>query len=468
MAQGFHGSEPQATKLKCITSEVSASLLEAFDRTFECTVMGKRRVSVSDNPSKDREDSWKKIFKGLVDMVEDQQRQLESLAVERKSLEKRFRVQHDRWVSDVKLLEDHILQMARDSKIKDMVRFAENAKGNLIISMKQKEAIINKLKFEEVDDERADLKLLFDELSRYLTAPKHATPSDGKDAAESSLKAERDFAWNQYRKTDKKFQELVKRTKFEVEGANEKLQQLISDLEQSKSLNMEKDRKISSLRDDIVVLQLESRKKSEEISRLTKEQELLRGDSDRSITPVLRRCMAESSKNSHSSDMAIIEKGRGSSKRKVIESEPRLFTSKFKVPRGFETYVVKSLVDLQFRPTNVERVLCYGVQRLYQKTLGGRKIEDVGIIFFTHRRLLTGTSPSTFFHPKNLHVSRSRGLRPADNPMSSEISQSDSESDSSDAEPKSRNEKKREARRAVRWGMELAEFNDSQIKRVLR
>ncbi|XP_076907910.1 uncharacterized protein LOC143564555 [Bidens hawaiensis] len=297
--------------------------------------MAKRKHSGSgsDNPSKDREESWKKIFKGLVDMIEDQQRQLESLADERKSLEKRFRSQHDRWVFDVKLLEDLISQMARDSKIKDMVRFVENAKANLIISMKQKEATMNKLKFEEADDERADLKLLFDELSRFFAEPKRVTLSNGKNSAESSLKTERDFAWNQYKKTDNKLQELIKRTKVEVEGANEKLHQLISDLEQSESLNMEKDRKISSLKDNLVGLELDSRKKSEEISQLTKELEMLRGDSDRSITPALRHCMVKSSKNSHSSDVSIVEKGEISSKRKITESEPRLFTSKFKAPR---------------------------------------------------------------------------------------------------------------------------------------
>ncbi|XP_076884628.1 uncharacterized protein LOC143533876 [Bidens hawaiensis] len=300
--------------------------------------MAKRKDmgSGSDNPSKDREESWKKIFKGLVDMIEDQQRQLESLADERKSLETRFCSQHDRWVFDVKLLEDHISQMARDSKIKDMVRFVGTAKANLIISMKQKEATMNKLKFEEADDERADLKLLFDEFSRFFAEPKsqRVTRSNGKNSGESSLKTERDFAWNQYKKTDNKLQELIKRTKLEVEDANEKLHQLISDLELSESLNMKKDRKISSLQDDLVGLELDSRKKSEEISRLTKELELLRGDSDRSITPALRRCMAKSSKNSRSSDVAIIEKGGRSSKRKIIESEPRLlFTSKFKAPR---------------------------------------------------------------------------------------------------------------------------------------
>ncbi|KAL4557527.1 hypothetical protein LXL04_035708 [Taraxacum kok-saghyz] len=87
---------------------------------------------------------------------------------------------------------------------------------------------------------------------------------------------------------------------------------------------------------------------------------------------------------------------------------------------------------------------------------------------FIHSRYFTGTSPSIVIHRKNLHVSRSRGLRPADAPLPAEFSQSDSESNFSDAERKSRNAKKREARRSFRWGMELAELNDSQIKRILR
>jgi hypothetical protein len=44
--------------------------------------------------------------------------------------------------------------------------------------------------------------------------------------------------------------------------------------------------------------------------------------------------------------------------------------------------------------------------------------------------------------------------------------------DSGDADAasfgRSRNEKKRDARRAVQWGMELAKFSTPQIKRILR
>ncbi|KAL8199902.1 hypothetical protein R6Q57_013470 [Mikania cordata] len=153
--------------------------------------MGKRRVSVAVNPTKDREDSWKKIFKGLVDMIEDQQRQLESLVKERKSLEKRFQSQKNRWVFDIKFLQNHISLMARNSKIKDMSRFVEDAKANLIISMKKKESIMNSLKFEEANDERTDLKLLFEEVSKFLCEPKCVTRSNTKDDEKSALKAER-------------------------------------------------------------------------------------------------------------------------------------------------------------------------------------------------------------------------------------------------------------------------------------
>ncbi|GJS37122.1 ribosome-associated, YjgA [Tanacetum coccineum] len=83
------------------------------------------------------------------------------------------------------------------------------------------------------------------------------------------------------------------------------------------------------------------------------------------------------------------------------------------------------------------------------------------------RRYLT-THPPLLTHPsfhhthlRTLHVSKSRGLRPADAPAPE---QTDSETED---ERKSRNEKKREAKRGVKWAMDLALFNDLQIKRIL-
>ena len=60
--------------------------------------------------SSDRQ-KWDKIFKGLVKMLKTQQQPLETLAKERKILEDRINMQYERWVSDVRLYEDHISQV---------------------------------------------------------------------------------------------------------------------------------------------------------------------------------------------------------------------------------------------------------------------------------------------------------------------------------------------------------------------
>uniref|UniRef100_A0A2N9FR04 Uncharacterized protein n=1 Tax=Fagus sylvatica TaxID=28930 RepID=A0A2N9FR04_FAGSY len=65
---------------------------------------------------------------------------------------------------------------------------------------------------------------------------------------------------------------------------------------------------------------------------------------------------------------------------------------------------------------------------------------------------------------RNFHH-RSRGLKLHNEPIpSDQEATSDSESDAK----KSRNQLKREARRAFRWGMDLASFSTHQIKRILR
>lgn len=49
------------------------------------------------------------------------------------------------------------------------------------------------------------------------------------------------------------------------------------------------------------------------------------------------------------------------------------------------------------------------------------------------------------------------------------IAEDDGDSDGSESDSlKSRNQRKRDARRATRWGMELASFSSDQVKRILR
>lgn len=75
----------------------------------------------------------------------------------------------------------------------------------------------------------------------------------------------------------------------------------------------------------------------------------------------------------------------------------------------------------------------------------------------------------SFTKPPSLHSNRhfrSYGLRLPNDPAPSHLQETAGEQDSD--VKRSRNERKREARRAVRWGMELAAFSTPQIKRILR
>lgn len=119
-----------------------------------------------------------------------------------------------------------------------------------------------------------------------------------------TLLAERDFVWNQYNKREdqhkKRENDLTDRLKgksTEVEQANEKIQKLLSSMERLQSSNSEKDRIILKLKTNTSELVEASEKKSEEISRLSRELELLKNGRSVSITPVLRRCSTKSRSN---------------------------------------------------------------------------------------------------------------------------------------------------------------------------
>ncbi|CAN4123001.1 unnamed protein product [Withania somnifera] len=73
-------------------------------------------------------------------------------------------------------------------------------------------------------------------------------------------------------------------------------------------------------------------------------------------------------------------------------------------------------------------------------------------------------SPS--FAPRLAHYRTGAALKSREYPLTMFPSERDTDSDGKIR--KSRNEKKREARRAVRWAMDLAKFSAPQIKRILR
>lgn len=60
---------------------------------------------------------WQKIFNALVQMIKSQQAQLQTLAEDRILLEDRIQIQHQRWLSDVRLLENQIFQVPQKKKV---------------------------------------------------------------------------------------------------------------------------------------------------------------------------------------------------------------------------------------------------------------------------------------------------------------------------------------------------------------
>jgi len=83
-----------------------------------------------------------------------------------------------------------------------------------------------------------------------------------------------------------------------------------------------------------------------------------------------------------------------------------------------------------------------------------------------HHLLLPPTSsPESTTNIRRFSLSASRGkLRRADSPLPTAPEEQADE----DAAIKSRNQLKREAKRAVKWGIDLSSFSPPQIKRILR
>lgn len=257
-----------------------------------------------------------------------------------------------------------------------MERAVKSKKSDLFINLKLTEALMYKLNLENTQSELADFKEWFDILSRKCSDPKndskkgegqhhkamenelrrlkHENKKLGskKNSELSALLSERDFAWNQYKELESDLTDQLRGKHAEVEQANEKIEKLLANMEQLQSSNNEKDDVILSLKTDMAELESDSLRKTEEISQLSRELELLRKARSDSETPVLRRCIAEAArsqlggKNSGVQSKSItvkkssqvVEKGSGNSKRKTVASNsvaetPKLFSSRFKVPK---------------------------------------------------------------------------------------------------------------------------------------
>nr|GMD84754.1 spindle apparatus protein lin-5 [Ipomoea batatas]GME20113.1 spindle apparatus protein lin-5 [Ipomoea batatas] len=332
--------------------------------------MAKRNSS--ENASSDRE-KWKKVFNAMALMLRTQQVQLDSLAKDRKLLEDRIKLQHERWVSDVNLFQEQIYQLKMEFTAQEMEHMVEAAKLDLVLGLKEREAYIHKDKSEKANGELEDFIECFGFLSRECSeAEGISSCADNKleekkkklsleselrrlkvenqqlcskkSSEISALVAEKSFIWNQYDKLENDMTEQLKRKRAELEKANDKIEALLRNVEELQTSNTGMDNEIELLKKHVVKLEAASVKQNDEISSLSRELEALKKCKSDPATPTLRRCRTRSASLPRDKTKGMngksvkAEKGCWNSKRKqlaviTISDTPKLFTSSFKIPK---------------------------------------------------------------------------------------------------------------------------------------
>ncbi|XP_077246230.1 uncharacterized protein LOC143886161 [Tasmannia lanceolata] len=291
---------------------------------------------------------WKKIFNSLVHLLKSQQTQLVTLAVERKILEDRIQIQHERWVSDVLLLKDHLSQMEMAFSEADLGRVLESAKAELMVGMKKKEAFLYKLRSDSSKSDLGDMQRVLDFLSHKYSEQKEKSEetvkeidkgkggdgelktvgntkeedrnskilredirklkhtnkklSSEKNTEVSALVSERNFVWNQFKKMESDYISILKSKRDEVEQANKTIETLQLSMEKLKSTSKRKDDVIVKLKADLAEREMDVEKRTKETSKLVKELELLKGSRIASLTPVVSCPKVGSSNRSFKSE----------------------------------------------------------------------------------------------------------------------------------------------------------------------
>ncbi|XP_010934201.2 uncharacterized protein [Elaeis guineensis] len=271
-------------------------------------------------PSSSDRRQWQRIFGSLVEMLQSRQSQIETLADDRKFLERYIQTQHDRWASKARLLESHISQMKGEER---KHRRVQAAKLDLMVGMKEREALCYKIQYElaesDLEDFHACVETLSAEISELkeklqgrevhngrraglseaepvgnpkkddrchtsleseIQKLKHAYKrlSSEKEAEVSALLAEKDFVWNQFKHREKDYTGLLKSKRIEVEQAEEAMDKLLRDLEKLQSSANEKDETIAGLEADRARLELDLRQQTQEAEEANAKLEQLQLD----------------------------------------------------------------------------------------------------------------------------------------------------------------------------------------------
>ncbi|XP_038976763.1 MAR-binding filament-like protein 1 isoform X2 [Phoenix dactylifera] len=258
----------------------------------------------SRSSSSDRR-QWQRIFGTLVEMLQSRQSQIETLADDRKFLERYIRIQNDRWASKARFLESHIAQMKEEER---KGRRVQAAKLDLMVGIKEREALCYKIQHELAESDSEDFHACAETLSAEISELKEkmkgrevhngragfseADPvgnpkkddrcntaledeirklkhaykrlSSEKESEVSALLAEKEFVWNKFKDMEKDYTDLLKSKRIEVEQAEEAMEKLVRNLEKLQSSASEKDETISGLEAERARLELDLRRQTQE------------------------------------------------------------------------------------------------------------------------------------------------------------------------------------------------------------
>ncbi|KAL6010364.1 hypothetical protein ACLOJK_000795 [Asimina triloba] len=263
---------------------------------------------------------WQKIFNALVEMLQSQQSQLEALAKDRQLLQERFHLQHRRWASDVHRLQDHLSLVKSSLTDAEMAFELQEARSDLLVTMKLAEAFFYKSKSERSGNDLKDLQQVVDYLSAKFSEKEDSLEkcskerskqkegdrafntiknseekriktlqeeirrlksenrklSSQKNSEVSALLSERNFVWNQFKRMETEYTDLLKTKRIEVENSHESISKLQQNLAILQSATREKDQVISKLKADLSRHAMDAESCKNDISKLSNELESLR------------------------------------------------------------------------------------------------------------------------------------------------------------------------------------------------
>lgn len=170
--------------------------------------------------------------------------------------------------------------------------------------------LISLRKFDDIQVEEQCSKILEGEVRRL----KHEYEKLAleKSSEVSALLAEKNLLWNRYKILESDYNNKLRSNHSEVvTQANEKITQLLGNMEQQQLLNDKKDEMIAIFRNKVAKMEIDTTKLNEETFRLSQELDLLKSSKvAAAVTPILNRCMEGAkpslgAKNSGKSNMHV-------------------------------------------------------------------------------------------------------------------------------------------------------------------